>query len=134
MTKIPAKRKYNSQILCASSLIYLLAGLIVIRTNFYLAVLLFAVTIFSILYHRSFKDFHLKTLDWVFGIILFLYLYYLFNVKFDVYIFAFILMLIAFRLLDHVLFKRRRYGVFSYTHSAWHLLSGIAIIYIFTFT
>ena len=134
MAKAPPGKKYNSTILCASSLIYILAGLIVVQKNFYLAILLFVVTIFSILYHHSFKDFHLKVLDWFFGIILFLYLCYLFGMKFDVYIFLFILMLATFRLADHILFKTRRYGIFSYTHSVWHLLSGLAVISIFVLT
>lgn len=134
MAKTLPNRKYNSTILCVSSLIYILAGLIVVQKNFYLAVLLFIVTIFSILYHHSFKNFSLKALDWIFGTILFLYLYYLFDVRFDLYIFAFLLFLVAFRMLDHILFKRKRYGIFSYSHSAWHLLSGLAIISIFVLT
>ncbi len=134
MRKALTKIKYNSQILCISSLIYFFAGLITIEKNLYLAILLFTVTIFSILYHRSFKNFNLKVLDWAFGVILLLYLIYIINIKFDVYIFIFLLILVTFRILDHILFRAKRYGIFSYTHSLWHLLSGLAIVCIFVFT
>lgn len=128
-----AKRKYNSRMLCLSSLVYCFAGLITIEKNFYLSILLFVVTIFSILYHNNFKNFSLKFLDWTFGIILLLYLLYIINIKFDLYILTFLLLLIAFRISDHIIFKAKNYGIFSYTHSFWHLLSGVVIICIVVF-
>ncbi len=133
MSEMFKKRKYNSQILCVSSLVYLLAGLIVIGRNPYLSVLLFIVTIFSILYHHNFKDFNLKVLDWTFGTILLFYLLYIINIKFDLYIFILLVVLMAFRLLDHILFKTKRYGIFSYTHSAWHFLSGLVVVFAMIF-
>lgn len=128
MSEMFTKRKYNSQILCISSLIYFFAGLAVIEKNPYLATLLFTVTFFSIMYHNNFKDFNLKILDWTFGVILLLYLLYIINIKFDLYILILIVSLVVFRLFDHVLFKTRRYGIFSYTHSLWHLISGLVVV------
>jgi len=128
------KEKYNSSILCVSSLVYFLVGFIVIETNLYLAILLFTVTLFSVLYHNNFKDFNLKVLDWTFGAILFLYLLYIVNIEFDLYIFTLIASLVAFKILDHVIFKARRYGVFNYTHSLWHFLSGVAVVLVIIFT
>ena len=133
MSKLIRTRKYHSRILCLSSLVYCFAGFIILEKNFYLSILLFTVTIFSIMYHNNFKNFNLKVLDWTFGIILLLYLLYIINIKFDLYIFTFLVLLIAFRIFDHVLFKTRRYGIFSYTHSAWHLLSGLIIVGMFVF-
>ncbi len=127
-------KKYNSQILCVSSLIYFFAGTIIFKTNPYLAILLFAVTIFSIMYHHNFKSFNLKSLDWVFGTILFLYAFYIFKIQFDLYILIFLLLILGFRLMDHILFKTKRYGIFSYTHSLWHILSGLLIVSLFTLT
>ena len=127
------KGKYNSHILCVSSLVYLFAGLVILEQNLNLSILLFIVTIFSVLYHGNFHNFSLKALDWVFGLILFVYVWYLFSVRFDVYIFVFLCVLLAFRLVDHFLFKTRRYGIFSYTHSFWHLLTGIIIVLLFIF-
>ena len=127
------KRKYNSGILCISSLIYFLAGVITYEKTPYLSLLLFIVTIFSILYYNNFKNFNLKTLDWVSGIVLAVYLYYFFGIYFNTYIFVFLVVLVVFRIFDHLLFKTKRYGVFSYTHSVWHLLSGIVIILLFIF-
>lgn len=95
------KGKYNSGILCVSSLIYLLAGVVMFRKSPYLSLLLFIVTAFSILYHRNFKNFNLKAPDWMFGAILAVYLYYLFGVRFDPYIFTFLAALLIFRIFDH---------------------------------
>ena len=151
------KEKYNSSILCVSSLVYFLVGFIPIYLKigiqpfflFYvffkqihkffflainLAILLFTVTLFSVLYHNNFKDFNLKVLDWTFGAILFLYLLYIVNIEFDLYIFTLIASLVAFKILDHVIFKARRYGVFNYTHSLWHFLSGVAVVLVIIFT
>jgi hypothetical protein len=133
MDKIAPKGKYKFQVLCISSLVYLFAGLIALEKDFYLSILLFLVAVFSIMYHRNFKNFDLKIFDWVFGMTLFLYLLYFVGIKFDAYIFAFLVFIVAFRLLDHVLFKEKRYGIFSYTHSLWHLLSGLAIIFLLIF-
>src|SRR3989338_1341119 len=125
------KNRYNAHLLCLSSLIYLFAGLVVFNKNPYFSILLFIVTIFSILYHKKFRNFSLKVLDWVFGTVLAIYLYYLFRIRFDKYIFSFLFVLLIFRLADHVLFKTRRYEIFSYSHSLWHLLTGIVIVLMF---
>lgn len=133
------RKKYHSQILCISSLVYLVAGLIVIGKNPYLSALLLLVTISSILYHRNFNNLNFKTLDWVLGTVMFfyffyLYISYLFKTKFDLFIFSVLLAICIFRTLDHGLFKTKHYNIFSYTHSLWHLISGVAIILILTTT
>ncbi|HBD24822.1 MAG: hypothetical protein A2566_02560 [Candidatus Zambryskibacteria bacterium RIFOXYD1_FULL_40_13] len=133
MTGLLKKGKYNSSILCASSIIYFFVGIVTIPKDIYLSILLFIVMLFSVLHHGNFKNFDFKFLDWTFGMILAVYLYYLVRVKFDVYIFSFLLILTAIRLVDHVLFKEKRYGIFSYTHSLWHLLSGLIIVFIISY-
>lgn len=119
------KGKYDSHMLCISSLVYLFLGVIVFKDNLYLGLLFFVVTLFALLHHGNFKNFSFKALDWIFGIILAVYIYYLTAVKFDTYIFSFLIILAMFRLLDHILFRMKRYGIFSYTHSMWHVLSGV---------
>jgi hypothetical protein len=127
--KVLQERKYNSAILCATSLTYFAAGLLALSKNSHLAVLLFAVTIFSIAYHSNFKNFYFKSLDWILGFILTFYIFYsMVTIRFNSYMLAFLLLLAAFRLVDHILFKTKRYGIFSYTHALWHLVSGLTII------
>jgi len=126
-------RKYNSHILCLSSLVYLLAGIIVIDKNLYLSILLFGVTTFSILYHHSFKNISLKILDWTFAMILFLYALYIVRVKFDPYILIIIAAIVVFKVVDHIVFKTRHYRIFNYTHSVWHFFSALIIVLAITF-
>ncbi len=128
MRKLSTKKFYNSHILCLSSFVYVFAGLAVMEKNPYLAALLLIVAVFSVLYHNNFQSPNLKILDWVFGAIVTLYMLYIIRVQYDPYIFALIIILVGFRLIDHILFKRKRYGLFSYTHSAWHLISGLLIV------
>ncbi len=127
MNKLLKSRKYNTHLLCISSLVYLLAGLMALDRNIYLAILLFAVTLFSVTYHSNFKNFNFKTLDWVFGGILLFYIFYVLKIQYDLNIVIFLSLLLSFRIVDHIFFKTKRYGIFSYSHSLWHVLSGIAI-------
>ena len=125
MGKMLTKRNYNSYLLCVSSLAYLAVGLLVITKNPYLAILLFAVTLFSILHHRNFKSFILKSLDLFFSTFLLLYIL---NIRFDLFVLILLITLTVFRLFDYILLKKENYGIFSYTHSLWHLVSGLAIV------
>ena len=124
------KRNYNSYLLCVSSLAYLAVGLLVITKNPYLAILLFAVTLFSILHHRNFKSFILKSLDLFFSTFLLLYIL---NIRFDLFVLILLITLTVFRLFDYILLKKESYGIFSYTHSLWHLVSGLAIVFAVVF-
>ena len=124
------KRNYNSYLLCVSSLAYLAVGLLVITKNPYLAILLFAVTLFSILHHRNFKNFILKSLDLFFSTFLLLYIL---NIRFDLFVLILLITLTVFRLFDYILLKKESYGIFSYTHSLWHLVSGLAIVFAVVF-
>lgn len=128
MNKLLKSRKYNTHLLCASSLVYLLAGLAVFNKNVYLAILLFAVTVFSVAYHNNFKNFNFKALDWTFGAILLFYVFYILKIQYDLNIIVFLSLLVSFRIIDHIFFKTKHYGMFSYSHSVWHVISGLAII------
>ena len=130
MGKMLTKRNYNSYLLCVSSLAYLAVGLLVITKNPYLAILLFAVTLFSILHHRNFKSFILKSLDLFFSTFLLLYIL---NIRFDLFVLILLITLTVFRLFDYILLKKESYGIFSYTHSLWHLVSGLAIVFAVVF-
>ena len=130
MGKMLTKRNYNSYLLCVSSLAYLAVGLLVITKNPYLAILLFAVTLFSILHHRNFKNFILKSLDLFFSTFLLLYIL---NIRFDLFVLILLITLTVFRLFDYILLKKESYGIFSYTHSLWHLVSGLAIVFAVVF-
>ncbi len=124
------KNNYNSYLLCASSVVYLFAAAMIFEKNSGLSFLLVIVTIFSILYHKNFRNLGLKALDWLFGLTLCVYAYYLFGIEFDLYIFGILSILLIFRLVDHTLFKTKRYGIFSYTHSAWHLITAVVIVFL----
>ena len=120
--------KYNSEILCVSSMAYLIAGILLVRTNPYLAGLLFVVTVFSILHHTSFHSFKFKVLDWIFSSALTVTVFSLYRV--NSYIFIFIAILTVFRLLDVLALNTKRYKFFNYTHAVWHLLTAVVIVFL----
>ena len=125
------KNIYNSYLLCASSCIYLFAAAMIFAKNPRFAWLLLIVAVFSILYHKNFRNLGFKAFDWVFGLILGIYVYSLFGVKFDGYLFVFLIVLFGFRLTDHILFKTKRYSIFNYTHSLWHVVTAVAVTLLF---
>jgi len=127
------KRNYNSYLLCASSAIYLLVGLALITKGFYLTVLLFLVTVFSVVHHLNFKNLGLKSLDWLFSALLIYYLFYVLKIGLGYYMLALLIVLGIFRLADYVILKRGSYKIFNYTHSLWHLVSGLAIVFAVVF-
>jgi len=123
---VRSSTKYNSQILCLSSLLYLLAGLMVIEQSLLLSIIIFAVTLFSILHHAYHKNLLLTVADWLLAIWLVLHTLYIFRDTNIVYIF--LLILIIFKSIDEFIFFSKRYRMFNYSHSIWHLLSSLAII------
>ena len=118
--------RYNSHLLCLSSLIYLLAAVIAFPKSHALSALIFMVTIFSILHHAKHRNMQLETVDWILGISLTLAALYLFRDFLLVYILLCIL--IIFRTFDFFVFQVKRYRVYNYSHSVWHLISSLAIV------
>ena len=118
-------RKYNSHLLCISSLAYLLSGVIMLKENLFLSVLLLVVTTFSILHHKNFRSLKLQILDWVFGAVLVVCVLYL---KFNPLIFILLTTLILFRIIDHIIFRAKNYRVFGRVHAFWHFFSALAVL------
>jgi len=129
--KSALQRNYNSQLLCLSSLIYLFIGITTLGKNPCLTVLLFTVTTLSVLHHAYFRNIYLTTLDWIFGVTLWIYSFYIFTLKFDWWVLLLIVLLFTFRVLDETVFKKKRYKVFNYTHSFWHVISALTILIVF---
>ncbi len=123
------RSKYNWHLLCSSSFAYFMAGAILFRKDPYLSMLLLAVTVFSLLHHYHFHNTKLKALDWVLSVIVWLYVYWVFGAQLGSTIFVLMGGLLALKLLDHFVFRAKRYRLFGYTHSAWHVLTAGVILF-----